>query len=940
MKPLLPVLLFCGAMALLVSRAPAQQTVFQYGFENRDPVWVQGKSDAKFKETNHRLTEEHSHSGNRSETIELEVEQGNYIYYNLDFGRATVSDDLEIQMWVKANRPGVQLLCRVVLPRERDPQNLDQPLTVLLKGDAYEWTGRWQLIKMRQPVKQLRQAQQLLRASERRDIITADAYVDRLVLNLYAGPGRIQVFTDELEISPVEEIKAPASSPTVPAGGGPGRITPGRTVSGGSTGTDSPLNHRAAEIQLNNSQLLVGGKKFFFRAIRHTGTPLKTLHAAGFNVVMLDDSTPPGIVEDAGNLGFWVIPSLRPPDDRPGVPAGVLASQRESFGKKVQSYLDKDEVIGWDLGSNRTQEQSGSVLTLAKAFRSADPTRPVVADVTDGFRDYSRDIDQLLLGIHRWPLMTSLDLNGYKDFLLQRRQLTVPGTYCWTWIQTHLPDWYTSIVYDANLPDGIKEPIGPQPEQIRLMAYTAIGAGYRGLGFWSDRYLADPKTSKDRLLSMALLNQELQMLEPILASAESPMWIDTGSPNVKAAVLRCEKAVLVIPIWLGTAAQFVPGQASQPSLEIVVPHVPNGTQCWEISPGAIRSLPWKRVTGGCRVLLREFSMTSALVFTTDLGPNGLVVRFQEHHRQVVQKAAQWAIDEAREEIRKVEVVETQLEQGGHTLPDGVDLMKKAHDYLDTAEAHWRNQEWSEAYLDAQRSLRPLRILMRSQWEAAIKLLTTPMASPYALSFFTLPRHWKFWLEIQRCKPGANLIPGGDFETLPDQIQQGWLRQELPAPNDEVVPIARRVSEDHEEGRQCLMLQILPKQLDNVPLVLERAFIAVHSPTVKLPPGTLVKLTAWVRIPVNLTGTSDGALFYDSAGGEQMGVRMTGADSKWKHLVLYRRVPENGTIHVTMAMTGLGKVYFDDVRIEPLLPTPAPSVGTPVSAVENPAQVKR
>ena len=69
---------------------------------------------------------------------------------------------------------------------------------------------------------------------------------------------------------------------------------------------------------------------------------------------------------------------------------------------------------------------------------------------------------------------------------------------------------------------GFAEPIGPQPEQIRLLTYTALGAGCRGLGFWSDRFLADSHTGRDRLLQLALLNQELQMLEPLLVTAQPP----------------------------------------------------------------------------------------------------------------------------------------------------------------------------------------------------------------------------------------------------------------------------------------------------------------------------------------------------------------------------------------------------------------------------------
>ena len=92
------------------------------------------------------------------------------------------------------------------------------------------------------------------------------------------------------------------------------------------------VNRRAAEVQLRGGHLVVSGQRFFLLGIRHTGTPLKTLRDAGFNTVWLDESTPPGLVEDAVNLGFWIVPSVTPPG-MPGRPGGPLApqSQRSRF---------------------------------------------------------------------------------------------------------------------------------------------------------------------------------------------------------------------------------------------------------------------------------------------------------------------------------------------------------------------------------------------------------------------------------------------------------------------------------------------------------------------------------------------------------------------------------------------------------------------------------
>jgi len=87
--------------------------------------------------------------------------------------------------------------------------------------------------------------------------------------------------------------------------------------------------------------------------------------------------------------------------------------------------------------------------------------------------------------------------------------------------------------------------------------------------------------------------------------------------------------------------------------------------------------------------------------------------------------------------------------------------------------------------------------------------------------------------------------------------------------------------------------------------------------VRLPPGSLVRVSGWVRLPAAINASTDGALFYDSAGGEPLAVRLTGATGKWKQFTLYRKVPATGAINVTMALTGIGTAYFDDIRIEPL-----------------------
>jgi hypothetical protein len=887
--------------ALALYPAHSQQ-IHRNGFESRDNAWEKGAADAPYREILHEVTDATAHTGQRSEHLQITCEPGKYVYYYYPTGKAPLNDELSISLWMKANRPGIQILARLILPKERNPKNLDEPLTTLLRGDLYQEAGRsrWHRLDLRLPTKLARQQQQLMRAELQRDVDFTDAYIDQVILNAYAGPGFTELWIDDLEIGPLLDA-TPFRTTSRPTG--PVKLT--------APNIPSPTQSRSAIVELDHEQLVVNGKRFFFHGVRYSDTPLRILRDAGLNTVWLDHRAESPILDKAAELGLWVVPMLPATDSDPQL------SAPEALKNDINRFLDRSSILFWDVGGGLTEEQVASITQAARIVRANDPQRPVGADAWDAFRPYSRTLD--LVGAHRWPLLTGLELPQYREWLNQRRLLARPGVFLWTWIQTHLPDWYTTLVYDRPPTAAFAEPVGPEPEQIRLLTYSALAAGCRGIGFWSDRFLADSHQGRDRLLALGLINMELKMLEPLLVTAEEPnesTWIPTSNPEVKAAVLRTAHGVLVFPMWLGRGAQFVPGQSAAANLTIDVPQIPASTQAWEVSPGEVRSLRIERVPGGTRVKLPEFGLTAAIVFTSELGPGGIIARFQDQCSQMNKVAAQWSHDLAEEEIRKVVYVHKQLEQSGHRLPDGEKLVDDANRRLQLCVDHWNNGRYREAYAEADRAVRPIRILMRGYWEEATRELDTPTASPYGVSFYTLPRHWNFMNLVHQGQAGGNVLANGDFEVTPDHVPQSWVLQETTL--DDVELVARRVSDTPKEGRQCLMLQINPKsQQVPPPAALERTYLAISSPAVHLQPGALVCISGWVRIPKSIAASVDGALLYDSAGGEPLAVRLTG-QTPWKKFTLYRTVPASGLLNVTLAMTGLGTVYFDDIRIEPLL----------------------
>lgn len=948
--------------------ARAEQT-HRYGFGGKNTVLVRGDANVKVEEKEHDISDQSFKSQPTSEhlklTADLAAGDSAFIHYHYDTPAAPVTAALSAGMWVKCKKAGVQLRARVVFPQEPDPTRPEAPLTALVVGDTYDKPGQWQKLTLTDVPGLVGKLLPVLQTKIGRAVNSTGAYVDRLVLNLYTGPGTADIWIDDIDIGPVKP-------PDEGKGGAPGVPVKGSRPAG-----EPGTGPRGRVASQQGGQLFVDGKPFFFRAVRHTGTPLHVLRQAGFDALWVPADVSQDVLDEANRQGFLIVPAA------PLAPA-LAASDRaadKTADDALSGYYRKfaaTDVLFWDLGGGRTAEQSGAVERSKNFIRTIDPKKPFGADVWDGFQGYSPMLD--LVGAHRWPLYTSLELDRYRDWLYQRNALTSPlRNVFWTWVQNHLPEWYVTTVLGQKETDKIVDPVGPQPEQVRLLAYISIACGCRGLGFWSDRFLADSHHGRDRLQGMAILNAELEMLAPVLMAPrrDRPQWLDTNHGNVKAALIRTNRGALLLPIWLGKGSQFVPEQGALNSLVVTVPLIEDGADPWRITPAGVECLrnSAKKVTGGTELTIPEFDMVTPIVFTSDQTQTGLVVWWQDYTRKYGKISARWAMDLAAEEYDKTYAVHTKLVEMGVTVRGADDLFKVAVRSHESARQNFAAEQYDKAFADAHRALRPLRVVMRDHWTQATARLDVPTASPFAVSYFSLPKHWELFREVQACRAAESVLRGGAFEPTTEIPKEGLALDAVPGWSarfgtldrvdvaagivssvklaDVVVPKEQPkdpkqmygpsrpiplpgdgyVPPQPELGRGVLKLEVRQrgevgkdgKPIEKSTHPLERTFLAVESAPVRLPPGTLVRVSGWIKVQKDIRLTADGVLFYDDIGGEPLAVRLTSTDGKWKHFRLYRRVPASGQVTLTAAVTGVGVAYFDDLRIEPLLPTSAAGV---------------
>ncbi|HEX4148675.1 MAG TPA: hypothetical protein VHY20_06795 [Pirellulales bacterium] len=903
--------------------APCQAQIgWREGFETPQTSWLDAGGDGRYKLSEHRRSMQGAHGGVGCETLVVDVgSSGSFIYLSHDIGRAPVIPELVPSVWVRADRPGIRIFARVVFPRTPDPRS-GAPISTLLVGTTYSKVGNWEQLYLEDVPTLVARQSRVLRSQLKSAVDGREAYIDRVLLNVFTGPGRANISIDDLEIA--------------------GHVVPPPPQVAGAPPTAPPEQVRPrASVELNGSVFMAEGRPFFPRAIEYQGEPLSFLRELGFNTIKFGQLPTPALLAEAQRLALWLI---CPPERPPGLGEVEISAQLlEPVGPQYE------RVLAWHMGENLTGRELAATKRWVEQVRRADNQagRPIICEAEAEVRAYSRLVDLLLM--KRLPLGSTFELADYGTWLRERPRLARPGTPVWAVIQTQpAPE----LLEQWNLLGHVRPTSGAcSSDQIRVLAYSALASGARGLCFQSSSPLsAADEATRDRATALALLNLELHVLEPWCAAGSvaanvpgsvmgAPLPVNQKGqviaanrkslskrgistpvlqlPEVNGVVLQTDRAQLLLPIWSSAGGQLVSGQSAGNGIAFVVPGVSESTDAHEITPGGLRPLKHQRVTGGIRITLDELGISSMVLMSQDpLVLANLVQRLGQTGRQ----AARLQRELTASRLKSVVELESQLTAAGQNASEAAGWIASARAGLEECDKQLGAGDARSAFLEARRALRPLGQLERLFWTKAIKGESGPLASPLTAAAISLPGHYNFIAQTKTGNWGRNRLAEGQFEDLDRMVWAGW--QHYEHPQDGVRTEAELSSAAPKGGRYSL--RMAAKAIDERAAagLVETPPVWITSPAVQAGAGQWFRISGWVYVPEPITGSLDGLMIIDSLGGEPLAERL-GEARQWRKFTMYRAAPRSGPLRVTMALTGFGEAWVDNVMIEPWLPPGTP-----------------
>lgn len=840
-----------------------------------------------------------SHSGTTSFRFAFQSRGSQPILAKAPIQPSYVIRELNPQVHVFCYQPGVQLMARVVLPETPSPSG-DGAMTVWIKGDRCSQTQRWTKLSFgdgQEGLYQKFQAQlPLLRRQYGSDVNSHHAYVDSLAVNLCGGVGQQEVFLDTLQL--------------------PGQVLVESHVYRAADSSIQTVQYqqgqdiRPSRIRVGDgdSVIKIDDREFVLQAIEYNGEAMGGLRQMGFNTLWM--SSPPTLaqLQRAKENELWII---APPPVESGLP---------------EIDFQYDVVLAWLVGDEVHWSDQAVVKQRIDLIRQSDVRegRPTLVRVRTGMADYSRAADIICVG--KQVLGTSFPLHLYSNYIQQRSQLAQAKVPLIAEVDTEFP---IELEQQVLAMSGTTPPLAIQPEQLRSLCFQAMAGGARGFLFRSRSRLDDNSlVTQQRRLALQAINQQLAQLRPWIAGSAALGQEPQPNRNIRVYTFLTGRSRLLMVQQISGREAFAAGRSNPEGISIVDSGAGLSDRPYRLTPTGLVAATHRRQGQQLFVQLENAGDWEAVVLTED----PLVIQYEKQFSpgpeytvlslEQADLTAEWASRLSRAMV--------QANRDRQEVRNAVDQLLSLRQSLrpmatsDDPLAYW-NQV---LMLQREAALIGDLLVVESQ-----QVHSWPTASPLVVHPFLVPLHWASISRFSQLEWSPNGMPGGDFEDLNHMIQVGWRHSSSGGAT--VASQATLLAEAAYDGRRGLQLQSqVVSQLEAV--AVEHTPIWVDSAVMPIPGNHLVRIAGNVKIDQAIKGSIDGVTIRDSLGGDALQQRLPVTEG-WMPFVVYRATTEPHDLRLTLALTGLGTVQFDEITVQ-ITPIPTgpgqirPSLDLPDNAI--------
>ncbi len=868
----------------------AGATVLVEDFEGPQTCWQFGPANTAFQVLSHQRVRSPVHSGSWSESIRIFGHGGSYVYATSDIGRAQVIDELALSVWLRSNHPGLQLAARVVLPRTQDLKT-GKPMTLRVYGEQYQNVGRWQQISLDNISQRVMRQARIMRSGDGRQVDHREAYIDRILINVYGGPGITDVWVDDLEIE----------------GFVGKRIDPAATARGQTDREKQTQSSQGPLIELQDSQLTVAGKPFFPLIVQYQGEPFAYLKSKGFNTIWLPQPPTADQITQANKNNLWL---FSPP----------LQSENSSTAETTTgSPLGTDRVLAWHDGSDSSEQHSDNI--FGRPGDRFHKWKPIVGYADQKGQFAPCDITLL----KKCPIGTSLEMGDYAAWLATHIDNRSKRKVYWNTVQTQRSRTPDEITPASKLKSGSTFSFRRDLSytELRCLVMESLMAGVRGLVFLSDSPLNGrvPETMR-RAAALELINVELNLIYSLLAENQIKTPVRCHPSSVVASAIQINRVHLILQTLRANGSQYVGIPAPDHPVAFIIPGIPDTARAFTLSPLGLTTVSQQRIAGGTRITLPRLGPMTLLLLSTD-------------RTTIRQTARQLAAVQNRARTLFSKIVQAELESLTTTnqqLRPLVQTTAVAH-HISQAEGLQRQasearrvKDYRHAYQLDCRAFEQIGTAQRRLWMDAVDLFGPPTRLVSLTSFETLPAAYSWPEYAAHARLSENLLPSGKMELPPELLSAPW--QTL-FPDSRKGTNHATISEiQPHSGRACMHIHARPSQNSASP---GNHFLTVQSPQIPIVGGHFYEIRLWVRAEGLGRESENQLLMYDSIGGPDLATRKKNT-SGWEPVTVYRKAAKNEPLKIFISLQGSGDVWVDDIAVRKLSPSIAPHH----SVLANPA----